>query len=155
MKGWFKQFFAAGLAIAVVAMGAMVVQPAYADAVKDRVAAMKSISKANKAMQAAVKKGNKAMVEKEAMMIVSLAEKIPALFPKGTDRGTLGAKATRAKPEIWAKWDDFQARAGKLKSVAMQVASAAKEGGNMAAAAKGMGGACGACHKAFRGPKAK
>ena len=155
MKGWVKQFFVVGLAATVVSVGAMVAGPAYADAVKDRQAAMKSNAKAAKALQRAAKKGDRAAVEKQAMRIVAIAEEIPALFPKGSDRRTLGAKATRAKPEIWAKWDKFKADADALKSAAMQVASAAKGGGDMMMAAKGLGKACGGCHKAFRGPKAK
>ena len=154
MKGCFRHILAAGLAVAVLGAGVVTARPASADAVKDREAAMKSMGKANKALQAAAKKGDKAEVEKQAMMIASVAEKIPSLFPKGTDRMALGEKATRAKPEIWAKWDEFKADADKLKSLAMQVASAAK-GGDLAMAAKGMGPACGGCHKVFRGKKVK
>jgi len=155
MNGYLRHFLAAGLALAVVVAGAAITAPAYADAVKDRQAAMKDISKANKALGAAVKKGDKAAVEKQAMMIVAIAEKVPTLFPAGTDNKKLSTKVTGAKPDIWMKWDEFKAGAGKLKAAAMQVASAAKGGGDMAAAAKAMGGACGGCHKVFRAKKTK
>lgn len=154
MNGWFNRFLVAGLAVAVLGLGSLASEPAFADAVKDRQAAMKSISKANKTLRAAAKDGKAAEVEKQAKMIVALADKIPALFPKGTDRGTLGAKATRAKPEIWANWSDFQKKAGDLKSMAMQLASAAGKG-DLSMAADGVNKACGGCHKAFRGPKAE
>lgn len=154
MKGWVYRFAAAGLAVAILGTGSIVAQPAYADAVKDRQAAMKDISKANKALRAAAKKGDKETVEKQAMMIVTLAEKVPALFPKGTDRATLGEKATRAKPEIWARWDDFRKQAEELRSMATQIASSAK-GGDLQMASAGVNKACGGCHKPFRGPKAR
>lgn len=152
MNSWVKQFLAAGLAVAVVGAGSVAAQQA-PDAVQDRQETMKSISKANKTLRAAAKKGDAAAVEKQAKMIVVLAEKLPALFPKGTDRGTLDPKMTRAKPEIWAKWDDFQAKANELKSMATQIASAAGKG-DLAMAGDGVNKACGGCHKPFRGPKA-
>jgi len=153
MNSWVKQFLVAGVAIAVMGAGSVMAQMA-PDVVKDRQAAMKDISKANKTLRAAAKKGDKAEVEKQAKMIVVLAEKLPALFPKGTERGTLDAKVTRAKPEIWAKWDDFQAKANELKSMASQIASAAGKG-DLAMAGDGVNKACGGCHKPFRGPAAK
>lgn len=153
MKGYSRQFLAAGFVLAIA--GAAITAPAFADSVKDRQNAMHAMGKANKAIKAAAKKGDKAAVEKQAMTIVSIAEKIPTLFPEGTDNSKLGTKATGAKPDIWMKWDTFKADAGKLKDAAMKVASAAKDGGDLAAAAKGIGGACGGCHKAFRAKKTK
>ena len=82
-------------------------------------------------------------------MIVANVDKHASLFPKGTDRGELGAKATRAKPEIWSDWSTFETKLGALKKVASKVAD-----GDMAAA-KGIGKTCGGCHKLFRGKKAK
>ena len=72
------------------------------------------------------------------MIIIASADKLASLFPRETDRCVLGAKATRAKSENWSDWSTFKA----------------KLDGNLAAA-KGMGKACGVCHKLFRGKKAK
>ena len=83
------------------------------------------------------------------MIIVATADELLGLFPKGTDRGMLGATATRAKPEIWKDWNTFKAKAGALKAAAKKVAD-----GNLAAAG-GIGKSCGGCHKLFRGKKAK
>ena len=154
MNGWFNRFLVAGLAVAILGLGSLASEPAFADPVKDRQAAMKSISKANKTLRAAAKDGKAAEVEEQAKMIVALADKLPALFPKGTDRGTLDPKTTRAKPEIWTNWSDFQKRAGDLKSMAMQIASAAGKG-DLSMADDGVNKACGGCHKAFRGPEVK
>ncbi|MEE8445689.1 MAG: cytochrome c [Alphaproteobacteria bacterium] len=129
--------------------GMAATQPAYADAVKDRRALMKSNSKANKAIKKATKAGDIATAKTQAMILVANADKIMGLFPKGTGRDMLGAKATRAKPGIWKDWDSFKQKAGALKSVAMKVAA-----GDMAAA-KNIGKACGGCHKSFRGKKVK
>ncbi len=53
-----------------------------------------------------------------------------------------------AKPEIWTNWDDFVAKSGALATAAeaLDVSSAASIGAGMAA----VGGACGACHKAYK-----
>lgn len=149
MKYWTKHIVAAGLAVAIIGAGIAVTQPAYADAVKDRRAEMKKISKANKALKKSSKAGDMAASKKQAMIIIAGADRLAGLFPRGTDRGVLGAKATRAKPAIWSDWDTFKTKLGALKKVASNVA-----GGNLAAA-KGMGKACGGCHKLFRGKKAK
>ena len=149
MKNWIKHVVAAGLAVAVIGAGIATTQPAYADAVKDRRAAMKQMSKANKAIKKASKAGNMAAAQTQARIIVATADKLAGLFPRGTDRGTLGKKATRAKPAIWSDWDTFKTKLGALRKVASNVA-----GGDMTAA-KGIGKTCGGCHKAFRGKKAK
>lgn len=56
--------------------------------------------------------------------------------------------ASEAKPEIWANWEDFLVKAKALGDgvAAMDVASAESIGAGMAA----VGGACVACHKAYR-----
>ena len=151
MRMWVNHVFAAGLAVAVIGAGLAATQPVFADghAVKERKATFKMISKANKAIKAAVKAGDKDTAMSKARDIVGYADKLAGLFPRGTDRGMLGKKATRAKPEIWSDWDTFKQKLADLRGVASQVA-----GGNLAAA-KGMGKKCGACHKLFRGKKVK
>ena len=151
MRNWVKHVMAAGLAVAVIGAGVTATQPALADshAVKERKATFKQISKANKAIKAAVKAGDTAAAKEQAAIIVASADKLAGLFPKGTGRGDLDPKMTRAKPEIWSDWDTFKEKLAGLRGVASKVA-----GGDLAAA-KGMGKACGACHKLFRGKKVK
>jgi cytochrome c556 len=86
---------------------------------------------------------------KQASMIVASADKLAGLFPKGTGRGDLDAKVTRAKPEIWSDMNTFKEKLAALRGVASKVA-----GGDLAAA-KDMGKTCGGCHKLFRGKKVK
>ena len=149
MTSWMKNILVAGIAVAVLGAGMAATQPASADPVKDRRALMKSNSKAGKAMRSAAKAGDATAAETQAMIIVANADRIVGLFPKGTDRGKLGATTTRAKPGIWKDWDTFKKNASGLKSAAMKVAA-----GDLAAA-KGVGKVCGSCHKAFRGKKVK
>ena len=67
--------------------------------------------------------------------------------PQGKEKGQ-----TRAKPEIWANFAEFEKLMGNLRTAAEKTAADAKAGnidlvkGDFGA----MGGACGACHKQFR-----
>jgi len=175
MKTWIKSTFAAGLAIAVLGAGVTTTQPALADSAKDaqqlaanhgkkmnkkmgaveaRKASMRAISKANKAMKAAAKAGNTQLVVSAAMIVVKQADRMPRMFPKGTSRKALGAKATRSKAAIWKNWKKFIAANDNMKAAALAVAAAARNG-NAKAGMKGIGKTCGGCHKPFRGKKAK
>ena len=151
MKHWVKHIVAAGLAVAVLGAGLAVTQPAYADPVKDRVANMKKMGKASKALGAAAKAGKQAAAKKQAMIIVATIDKlsVAGMWPRGTDSKALGAKATRAKAVIWKDFSAFEKKFGDLKKAASAVAA-----GDMGAA-KDIGKACGSCHKANRGKKAK
>ncbi len=146
MKNWYRNIVAAGVAVAVLGIG-MATNPAFADPAKDRQAVMKTMSKAGKALGKAAKGGMTADAQKQAQIIVAATEKLESMFPKGSGEGY--GKTNRAKPEIWSDWAKFQKANATLKSAAMKVAS-----GDLKAAGD-IGKACGACHKAFRGPKPK
>jgi cytochrome c556 len=174
MKMWIKSTLTAGLAITVLGAGVATTQPALADGVKGeqqlaahhgkmkkkmgvveaRRQSMKAISKANKAMKAAAKADNAKLVVSAAEIIIKQADRLPKMFPKGTSRAQLGAKATRSKAAIWKDWKKFIAANNEMKAAAVAVAAAAKAG-NAKAGAKGIGKTCGGCHKPFRGKKAK
>ena len=146
MKNWYRNLVAAGVAVAVLGIG-MAATPAFADPVKDRQAAMKTISKAGKALSKAAKGGMTADAQKQAQIIVAVSEKLESMFPKGSGEGD--GKTHRDRPEIWSDWASVQKDNAALKSAAMKVAA-----GDLKAAGD-IGKACGACHKAFRGPKPK
>ncbi|NKB19128.1 MAG: hypothetical protein GKS01_01165 [Alphaproteobacteria bacterium] len=173
MKTWIQSTLTAGLAIAVLSAGVTVSQTASAEGVKEyqqvaahhgnkkkmaivaaRRASMKAISKANKAMKAAAKAGNAQLVIQASNIIIKQANRMPQMFPKGTSRAKLGAKATRSKAAIWKNWKKFITANNKMWAAASTVAAAAKSG-NAKAGAKGIGKTCGGCHKPFRGKKAK
>jgi cytochrome c556 len=114
---------------------------------KDQGAAMKAISDAAKAGQLQV-------IPAEAEKLRMTAKEIPALFPQGS----VNPATSRAKPEIWQKWAEFEGNAKSLETKASALATTAK-GGNAAAtntAVAELGKTtCGACHTAFRGPEIK
>jgi cytochrome c556 len=58
-----------------------------------------------------------------------------------------------AKPEVWAKWDDFSKRLDALVAAATDLAKAAKQGGVAAVTPKLSGLSCKGCHDDYRVPK--
>jgi len=128
-------------------------------AIKARVAAMKDNGKNVKAIQGFLKegKGTAADVAKHATAIAATAKKIPSLFPKGSGRGDLSDKQTRALPAIWTDWAGFEKHAGALQTAAEKLATVAKAGDKDAIGKQvaEVGKACGGCHKAFRGEEVK
>jgi len=123
---------------------------AQADVNEKRQALMKNNGEAAKAIKAAVEAKDFATVETKARDIMGNADKIVALFPKGSTTGK-----TKALPAIWEKSDEFAKDAKALKSAASELATAAKAGDDAAVTAKvkALGEACGSCHKAFRAEK--
>lgn len=69
----------------------------------------------------------------------------------GTDNESM--EKTRALPAIWAEGSDVGTKAGDLVKAATAMQTAAATDLDALKAAMGaLGGACGACHKAFRQP---
>ena len=54
---------------------------------------------------------------------------------------------SKAKPEIWANWSDFEAKAKALEDAAAALDASSLDG--VKAGMDAVGGACGACHKAY------
>lgn len=141
--------------MAVLGAG-MATTPAFADDVKDRKAAMKSLSKANKVLKAYSKgKGNKAAAISAAQKIAAIGKKLPGMFPKGSGKGY--GKTTRAKADIWSDWAKFKKTNAAMIAAANKVASVGQFGtaSTSMEVAGGIGKTCGGCHKPFRGPKPK
>jgi cytochrome c556 len=148
---------AIALAAALVVLGAVGVVGAHMESeklpagpIRDRHELMEGIGKNSKIIGDAVKSGKVDGVAEAAEKIQASAAKIPGLFPKdSTD------PKSRAKPEIWAKWAQFEAIAKRLDATAGELATAAKSGGDVPAAAKSMFGTCKTCHDDFRKPEKK
>lgn len=136
--------------------------PAFAqsaeESVATRIAGMKQIGANMKAIGGFLKGGKRAgtieTVGLRGQAIAAFAEKIPAMFPKGTGPGALPGK-TRAKAEIWTDWNGFVAAAMKMKAGGEALVAAAESGdkAKVGAALKMTGASCGQCHKPYRGPK--
>jgi cytochrome c556 len=78
------------------------------------------------------------------------APRIPAMFPEGSM-----TSESKAKPEIWQKWPEFQAAAKKLQSESEKLrdAARAKNEEQVQTVMKDFGrNACGTCHTPFRVP---
>ena len=141
----------AGAALALaVAFTSLNSSDVSADNHADRTAAMKSLGGAMKALGAAVGGGDASAAQAAAEKISATAAEIPALFKDGKPG------ANRAKAEIWMNFDDFTAKANATKAAADSVAAdagAGKLGSDPKAVVGKIGATCGACHKAYRGPK--
>jgi cytochrome c556 len=120
------------------------------DAIEKRHKAMKSNSADVKAIKAAIESKDYATVETKAKDIMGTAEKIPSLFPKGSNVGK-----TKATAAIWEKPDEFAKLAKSLSKASGELAAAAKSQDDAAVGVKlkEIGESCNSCHKAFRADK--
>ena len=121
-----------------------------AEVVEQRQQVMKQNGDAWKNIQDNAKTGNWAVVAANAEIISKNAAKIPSLFPEGslTDK-------SKAKPEIWQKWPEFESTAKKMETEAARLQSTAAAGNGQGSEdiIKDFGrNACGACHTPFRVP---
>jgi cytochrome c556 len=120
------------------------------EVVAERQQLMKQNGDAWKNVQDNAKTGNWAVVAANAEIISKNAAKIPSLFPEGslTDK-------SKAKPEIWQKWPEFESTAKKMETEAARLQSTAASGNGQGSEdiIKDFGrNACGACHTPFRVP---
>ena len=117
-----------------------------------RIAEMKKLGM-NMGAIAKVAKGEVAYSDSlndNAEEIAGIAANMPKFFPEGS-----GVEASRAKPEIWTRPDEFQKDIEDFQAAATQLVVAVKSGDQamIGAALKETGGTCGGCHKQFRKPK--
>jgi cytochrome c556 len=103
-----------------------------------------------KDIQDKAKAGNVEGIAPSAEALALNASRIPSLFPEGSL-----TEKSKAKPEIWQKWPEFQAAAKNLEtqSEKLRDASMAKNADETQAIVKDFGRqACGTCHTPFRVP---
>ncbi len=107
-----------------------------------------------KAIKKAVEQKDYSTVEIKAREIMGSMDKLLDYFPQG-----IQSEKSRAKPQIWQRWDEFSKLPTKVKDVAGALASAAAAKNDAAVQAqfKALGpdspfrsGACFECHKEFR-----
>ena len=120
------------------------------DAVAERQRLMKNVGANWADIQAKVKAGAPDTVAVNAESLSLHAQRIPGLFPPGslTDK-------SKAKPDIWQKWPEFEAAAKNLenRSATLRDQAMAKDGAAVTATVATFGrDACGACHTPFRVP---
>ena len=120
------------------------------DVVADRQRLMKLNGASWQDIQAKAKAGQVEAIAVNAETLALNAMHIPALFPAGslTDK-------SKAKPEVWQKWDEFAKAAKNLEDQAgkLREAARAKDAAAVQAIVKDFGkNTCGACHTPFRVP---
>ena len=140
-----------GLAVAVAAGCASdkrMMKSGSGDIVADRQRMMKLHGQVWSDIQA--KANNIEGIEVSAETLAINAQYIPLMFPEGT----LTDKS-KAKPDVWQKWPEFEAAAKKMETEAVKLrdASKAKNAQLTQDIVKDFGrNACGACHTPFRVP---
>ncbi len=120
------------------------------DVVADRQRVMKLQGASWADIQAKAKAGNVEAIAVNAETLAMTARQIPALFPEGslTDK-------SKAKPDVWQKWPEFQAAAKNLETQAEKLRDAARAKNEQLTQdiLKDFGrNACGTCHTPFRQP---
>jgi cytochrome c556 len=118
------------------------------DPIANRQRLMKLIGASWADIQAKMKAGNIDAVAVNAETIAVSIGHVPAFFPKDSL-----SPQSKAKPEIWQKWDEFAntAKNTEALAVALRDKSRAKDKDAVEAAVKEFGAkACGSCHTPFR-----
>lgn len=122
------------------------------DVIAFRTYLMENIGDNAKEMNDKIKAGKIATAKVNAQAIALHATRIPELFPQGSTSET-----SKAKPEIWQKWDEFVKSADTLKTEADQLVVTIAEGKSdeVTTQLKKVFGACKSCHDTFRKPEKK
>lgn len=137
--------FFLGLAVAAVAISSV----AIAD--DDPITARQDLMKANgatfKAIVPMLKGGpfDLETVQKALNVYINTAEKAPALFPPGSDKGKTGSL-----PAIWTNTADFDARFEKFDADAKAALVSIKDKDTFMAVFPGVAKNCGSCHEIYR-----
>ncbi|MBB6483117.1 cytochrome c [Rhizobium lusitanum] len=136
----------AAAALASIALGSVVA----ADGTHDsRIGMMKKIGGAAGAL-GAIAKGDKPydadIVKASLATIAETAKAFPEQFNPQSDKGD-----AEVNPKIWENLDDFKAKATKLSADAeTALAQLPADKTDVGSTLKALGGACGACHQAYR-----
>ena len=148
MPGMRKMMITVGLATLVAA-------PLFAaaqDVVNTRVDGLKHMGAAFKNVNDQLKSGTPqlSVLQLSARQISDAAKAQYGWFPAGS--GPQPGVKTRAKPEIWTQPAQFKAAQDGLANQAAAFSKVVATGDTaaIAAQAKQLGGACGACHRQFR-----
>ena len=122
------------------------------DVIALRAYLMENVGDNAKEMNDKVKAGKIAAAKVNAQAIALHSMRIPELFPQGSTSDT-----SKAKPEIWQKWDEFVKSADTLRTEADQLAVTLVEGkaDEVTTQMKKVFGACKSCHDSFRKPEKK
>lgn len=115
--------------------------------VKERMDTMKSMAQRVKRMGKRIKKKQDlAKVPEHARVIAELVEKVPPLFPAGSNK-----HPSEASEKIWRDFADFEKHAKAAAEAARQLAAADPGDVKLVAARfRALTKACGGCHETYR-----
>jgi cytochrome c556 len=116
--------------------------------IRERHELMEGMAAHAKAISAANREGDTKAVVLPAQRIGEASARIAPLFPNGSLH-----PGSRAKPDIWRDFAEFEAQTKALGVKAAALAKIAREGGDTNAATKELMMRCKQCHEAFRKPK--
>jgi cytochrome c556 len=151
-----KPILAAALAATLFAGAVQAQEDPFADVVEARHGLMLLLA-SNLGPLGAMAKGetpyDAAVASKAAANVAALSSVLsPDLFPAGSEYEK--AADSYALPAIWTNGDDFMAKIAALnEAAATLVASAGTDVEGVKAGLGAVGGACAACHKAYRQPE--
>jgi cytochrome c556 len=154
MKGLIGRAMVVVMGVGILGACATTSKMAPDEAIAARQKLMKEQGAAARSINDKLKANQVQAVAVDAEKLAETSSKIPALFPEGS----LNPATSRAKPEIWQKWSEFEGNAKKLNAQATQLAATARTGDAQAAGAMvaEIGrNTCNGCHDAFRGPEIK
>ena len=116
--------------------------------IHDRHELMEEIGDHAKKIGETLKAGKTEGIGADATVISEKAKLALPLFPAGSLH-----EHSRAKPEIWQNWAEFERLMHALEADSAALAAAAASGGDVGAASKKMFGNCKSCHDQFRKPE--
>jgi cytochrome c556 len=132
--------------IAAIALLTCVATAAFAGPIEDRQQMMKDVQAATKDAVALARTAyDPAKAKTVTQVYIDAANKLPGLFPKGTETGS----NTKADPKIWSDMAGFKAAAMKFGTDA-KAAQAATDQAGFAKAFAEVTKDCGACHGTYR-----
>ena len=153
VKRW-TSMICGSLAALGMTIGCATVQPTARvgskDVVADRQRLMQLNNESWKDIQAKAKANDIGAIAVNAETIAVNAMHIPVLFPQGSV-----AEKSRAKPEIWQKWTEFETDAKNLQMMAEQLRDTAKAknaDATQAIVRDFQKQTCDTCHTPFRAP---
>jgi cytochrome c556 len=138
-------------AAVIVAVIAAVAHAGAVDVAKERRDLMQAIEhEMNEIAKRIATKRDLAAIGENAIKVRQAGERMLQLFPAGSDAG-----ATEAKPNIWERWDLFQAKTRNLVQAAgaLEKVGASADPRAISAQYVAVRRACGECHVLFRQKK--
>jgi cytochrome c556 len=138
---------AAGMVISLISLPLATAHEGATGVVKERMDAMEDMAKAMKGITQRVKaKRDLGSINADARTIEQLAQKIPSVFPPGSNQHPSGAK-----PAIWQKWPDFETKARALAVESGKLANTdVQDAKSIAAQIRAVSQICSSCHEVYR-----